>query len=188
VPRAGLSEDRVVEAAELLADEGEPVTLAVLARRLGVQVPSLYKHVAGSDDLHRLMSIRAKNEFADMLMRAAVGKSGSDALAALADAYRDWAITHPGRYATTLRAPDANDEDDMTASSRAIQIIFDALGGYGLSNNDLVDATRIFRSTLHGFVTLDAAGAFALPDLDRSFGRMVAMFRASLAEWPALTI
>jgi AcrR family transcriptional regulator len=188
VPRAGLSEDRVVEEAELLADEGEPITLAALARRLGVQVPSLYKHVGGSDDLYRLMSIRAKNEFTEVLARAAVGKSGSDALDALATAYRDWATEHPGRYATTLRAPDASDEDDMTASSRAIQVIFEALGGYGLSDEDLVDATRIFRSSLHGFVTLTAAGAFALPDLDRSFRRMLAMFRASLSDWQSLTI
>ena len=188
MPRAGLSEDRVVEEAELLADEGEPVTLAVLARRLGVQVPSLYKHVAGADDLQRLMSIRAKNEFADVLARAAVGKAGGDALAALSTAYREWATAHPGRYATTLRAPDAEDSDDLAASSRAIQVIFDALGGYGLGDQDLIDATRIFRSSLHGFVTLIAAGAFALPDLDRSFRRMVAMFRLSLDEWSSLTI
>ena len=188
MPRAGLSEDRVVEEAETLADEGETVTLATLARRLGVQVPSLYKHVAGADDLLRLMSIRAKNEFADVLTRAAVGKSGGDALDALAEAYRQWATVHPGRYATTLRAPDPADEDDLAASSRAIQIIFDALGGYGLGDEDLVDATRIFRSSLHGFVTLTEAGAFKLPDLDRSFRRMLAMFRLSLAQWPSLTI
>lgn len=188
MPRAGLSEDRVVEEAESLADEGSPVTLAVLARRLGVQVPSLYKHVAGADDLLRLMSIRAKNEFADVLGRAAVGKSGPDALDALAESYRAWATAHPGRYATTLRAPDPADEDDMAASSRAIQIIFDALAGYGLGDSDLVDATRIFRSTLHGFVTLTAAGAFALPDLDGTFRRMLTMFRTSLADWPSHTI
>jgi AcrR family transcriptional regulator len=188
VPRAGLSEDRVVEEAENLADEGAAVTLVELARRLGVQVPSLYKHVSGSDELHRLMSIRAKNEFADVLTRAAVGKSGADALAALAVAYRNWATQHPGRYATTLRAPDAADPADLDASGRAIQVIFDALGGYGLVDKDLVDATRIIRSSLHGFVTLTAAGAFALPDLDQSFARMVAMFRTTLAEWPSLTI
>ena len=188
MPRAGLSEDRVVEEAELLADEGASVTLVELARRLGVQVPSLYKHVSGADDLHRLMSIRARNEFADVLARAAVGKSGGDAIEALSIAYRDWASAHPGRYATTLRAPAADDPEDLAASSRAIQVIFDALGGYGLTELELIDATRLIRSSLHGFVTLTAAGAFALPDLDRSFGRMIAMFRASFAQWRSLTI
>jgi AcrR family transcriptional regulator len=188
VPRAGLSEDRVVEEAEFLADEGAPVTLVELARRLGVQVPSLYKHVAGADDLQRLVSIRAKDELADVLARATVGKAGPDAVTALAYAYRDWAVEHPGRYATTLRAPDDADPLDVAASSRAIQVIFDALAGYGLVDQDAIDATRIFRATLHGFVTLDAAGAFALPDLDRSFARLVAVLRLSLDEWPSLTI
>jgi AcrR family transcriptional regulator len=188
MPRAGLSEDRVVEEAELLADEGGPVTLVELARRLGVQVPSLYKHVAGADDLQRLVSLRARTELSDVLTRSTVGKSGPDAVAALATAYRDWATAHPGRYATTLRAPNPDDPADIAASSRAIQVIFDALAGFGLVDDDAIDATRLFRSTLHGFVTLVAAGAFALPDLDRSFRRMVAVFQLSLAQWPALTI
>ena len=188
MPRAGLNSDRVVEAAELLADEGEPLSLAVLARRLGVQVPSLYKHVAGVDELQRQVANRAKVELGDALTRAAVGKAGPDAVAALAVAYRDWALEHPARYATTLRAPDPNDPDDMAAAGRAIQVIFDALAGYGLADDDAIDATRYIRSTLHGFVALIAAGAFALPDLDRSFEQMVAVLQLGFAQWPSRTI
>lgn len=188
MPRAGLSEDRVVEEAEILADEGVPVTLGELARRLGVQVPSLYKHVGGADDLQRLVSIRAKNELGDVVARATVGKAGPAAVAALAYAYRNWAVAHPGRYATTLRAPNDSDPLDVEASGRAIQVVFDALAGYELVGQDAIDATRIFRATLHGFVTLNAVGAFALPDLERSFARLVAVLQLSLAEWPSLTI
>jgi AcrR family transcriptional regulator len=188
VPRAGLTKNRVVEEAELLADEGEPVTLAVLARRLGVQVPSLYKHVAGADGLQRSVANRAKIELGDVLARAAVGKAGPDAVAALSVAYRDWATAHPGRYAFTLRAPDPNDPEDFAAASRAIQVIFDALAAYGLVEDDVIDATRYFRSMLHGFVALIAAGAFALPDLDRSFAQMVAVLQLGLAQWPSLRI
>jgi AcrR family transcriptional regulator len=188
VPRAGLSGDRVVEEAEMLSDEGEPVTLAVLARRVGVQVPSLYKHVASLDDLHRLMSIRARTELASLLERATAGKAGSDAVAALAYAYRDWAVRHPGRYELTLRAPDPHDEADLAASSRAIQVIFNALAAYGLDGDDAIDATRFTRAALHGFVTLNAAGAFALGDLDRSFARLVGVLQLSLGQWASLTI
>ncbi len=188
MPRAGLSEDRVAREAELLADEGSPVTLAALAARLGVQTPSLYKHVAGADDLQRLIAIRARHELAEVLARATVGKASDDAVEALALAYRDWAFAHPGRYATTLRAPDPADPADMEVSSRAIQIIFDALAGYGLGEDDAIDATRLIRSTLHGFVTLVAGGAFALGDLDRSFRRLVATLQLGLRNWAAVTI
>jgi AcrR family transcriptional regulator len=183
VPRAGLSESRVVEEAEQLADEGGPVTLAALAARLGVRVPSLYKHVAGADALQQLVATRAKNELAEVLGRASIGRARADAVEAIAWAYRGWASEHPGRYATTLRAPVPDDAADVAASERAIRVVFDALNGYGLSGTDAIDATRILRATLHGFVTLDAAGAFGLPDLDRSFSRLVAGLQVMLGSW-----
>nr|MDT0664287.1 TetR family transcriptional regulator [Micromonospora sp. DSM 115978] len=53
MPRAGLSRDRVVAEAAALADTAglDAVTLSTLADRLGVRVPSLYKHVDSLDDL-----------------------------------------------------------------------------------------------------------------------------------------
>jgi AcrR family transcriptional regulator len=190
VPRAGLSSQRVVEEAELLADEtGSPaVSLAVLAARLGVRVPSLYKHVAGSDALQRLISIRAKSELADVLGRATVGMARDEAVGALSRAYRDWATAHPGRYAATLRAPKSDDADDVDASERAIRVIFDALAGYGLVGEDAIDATRLLRASLHGFISLDAAGGFGLPHVDRTFARLVASAQLMLTEWRPVTI
>lgn len=190
MPRAGLSEERVVDEAGLVADEtGSPaVSLAALAARLGVQVPSLYKHVSGADDLHRLVSLRARNELADALARATVGRSGDEAVGSIAVAYRDWAVAHPGRYPLTLRAPRIDDPADMDASGRAVGVMFDALAGYGLVEEDAVDATRMLRSVLHGFVSLNAAGAFELPDLDRSFARMVASVQLALRQWRSVTI
>jgi AcrR family transcriptional regulator len=184
VPRAGLSEGRVVEEAEQLADEGGVVTLAAIAARLGVRVPSLYKHVAGSDALQQLIATRAKNELADVLGRASVGRARADAVEAIAWVYRRWATEHPGRYATTLRAPVPDDAADLTASERAIQVVLDALNGYGLTGAAAIDATRMLRATLHGFVALDAAGAFGLPDLDRSFARLIAGLQVMLESWP----
>jgi AcrR family transcriptional regulator len=53
VPRNTLARDRVVEAALALLDaEGlDAVTMPALAKRLGVGTMSLYRHVAGKDDL-----------------------------------------------------------------------------------------------------------------------------------------
>ena len=47
-----------------------------------------------------------------------------------------------------------------------------------------IDATRALRSTLHGFVTLELAGDFALPvDVDRSFARLIRGLVTALANW-----
>ncbi|MEV1143797.1 TetR family transcriptional regulator, partial [Micromonospora sp. NPDC049799] len=54
MPRAGLTPQTVVRAAADLADEVglDRLTLAAVAARLGVALPSLYKHVRGADALH----------------------------------------------------------------------------------------------------------------------------------------
>jgi hypothetical protein len=75
----------VVGEAARLADEvgHERVTLAAIAERFGVAVPSLYKHVAGIDDVHRHLAGRAVRELGEALATAAVGKARGDALRAI---------------------------------------------------------------------------------------------------------
>jgi AcrR family transcriptional regulator len=166
-----LSEDRVIVEAERIADEVglTRLTLAALAESLGVRQPSLYKHIDGMDDLQRSIAIRAKIELGDVLGRAAVGKSGDDAIRAIAAAYRRWAIAHPGRYSATVRAPEPEDADDLV-----VGIVLDILEGYDIHDTDAIDATRAIRSTLHGFIALESAGGFGLPvDIGRSFDRLV---------------
>nr|WP_256431856.1 TetR-like C-terminal domain-containing protein [Frigoribacterium sp. CFBP 13707] len=115
---------------------------------------------------------------------AVVGRSGDDAVAALADAYRRWALTHPGQYPLTVRAPREGDADDLAVSERATSVVYTALDGYGLDGDDAVDATRFLRAALHGFVSLETSGAFALPvDLERSWRRAVQHVVAALAAW-----
>jgi AcrR family transcriptional regulator len=171
-----LSEDRVIVEAERIADEVglTRLTLAALAESLGVRQPSLYKHIDGMDDLQRSIAIRAKIELGDVLGRAAVGKSGDDAIRAIAAAYRRWAIAHPGRYSATVRAPEPEDADDQVASATVVGIVLDILEGYDIHDTDAIDATRAIRSTLHGFIALESAGGFGLPvDIGRSFDRLV---------------
>lgn len=190
MPRAGLTTLRVVQEAEDVADEVglTSLTLAAIAPRLGVRMPSLYKHVAGMDALQRLVSIRAKTELADVLARAAAGQSGAQALTAMFHAGRTWAKAHPGRYAATVRAPDADDDDDIDASNTVLNIALAGLAGYHLTGDDAIDAVRALRSTLHGFITLEQAGGFGLPtDVDRSFERIIAALALSFTAWPPET-
>jgi AcrR family transcriptional regulator len=186
MPRAGLSEDRVVTAAELMADEvGLPkVTLAALAERFGVRQPSLYKHIESLAGLHRSISIRAKKELADVLARAAVGRSRQDAIQSVSHAYRTWALAHPGRYEALQRAPAQGDKEDEAVSAALITLFADCLAGYDLHADDAIDAIRALRSALHGFVTLEMGGAFRLPvDIDHSFDRLVSGLVLAIAGW-----
>jgi AcrR family transcriptional regulator len=186
MPRAGLTEERVVEEGERFADEVglSSLTLAALAERLGVRQPSLYKHITGTDGLRRSIALRAKDELAIVLGRAAVGRARGEAITAMALAYRAWAHQHPGRYAAAQRAPVPGDIDDEIASASVTQVAFDVMAGYELRDEDAVDAIRALRAALHGFVTLEAAGGFGLPvDVDRSYDRLVAGLTTAFAGW-----
>lgn len=188
MPRAGLSPDRVVDAAAELADEIglQQLTLAALAERLGVRQPSLYKHIDSLAGLRRSISLQAKHELGDVLIRAAVGRSGADAIHSMSRAYRDWGLLHPARYTAAQWIAGPEDEEDAAASLAAIQIIADVLTAYELEGDDAIDAIRAFRSTLHGFVSLEAAGSFGLDvDIDRSFDRLVRGFIIALTSWSA---
>jgi hypothetical protein len=56
------------------------------------------------------------------------------------------------------------------------------LSGFGLTGDDMVHAIRGLRALMHGFVSLEAAGGFAMPlDLDESYHRLVDGFGKQLA-------
>jgi AcrR family transcriptional regulator len=176
----------VVDEAELIADEVglSQLTLAVLAERLGVRQPSLYKHVEGLGAVHRSIAVRAKRELGETLGRAAIGRSRGDAIIAISEAYRRWALAHPGRYAAAQRAPAAGDLEDEAVSRAAVQVVSDVLAGYNLRGDDAVDAIRAMRAALHGFVALEVGGGFGLPvDVDRSFDRLVSGLVTAFARW-----
>jgi len=179
MPRAGLTPSVVIAEAAALADEVgyEQLTLAALAARFGVAVPSLYKHVGGLDDVRRGVTMLALGELGEVLVaarEATVELDGSAQLRALADAYRGYARAHPGRYAATVRAAPPDEPVHRAASDAVLHTVLALLAGRGLAGDDAIDAARALRAGLHGFVALEAAGGFGLPrDIDRSFERMV---------------
>jgi len=188
VPRAGLTPELVVARGAELADEVglDKLTLAMVAQAFGVAQPSLYKHVRGLDALLQRISALATAELTDALAEAAAGRAGGDAVRATADAYRAYAKARPGRYAATQRVPDPDDPAHVAAGERAVGTIAAVLRGYGLDGDDAIDATRALRSALHGFVMLERAGGFGLPQsVDRSFAQLVAALEVAFAAWPA---
>lgn len=184
--RAGLDRARVVEAAAELADaEGlEAVTLARVAASLGVKAPSLYNHVGGRDDLLRGVALRGLVELGSALRDAAIGRSGTDALTAAAGAYRRFVLEHPGRYAAgAVTAPAPGDAEHLAAATAVVDVLRAVLRAWDLDEDATVRALRAYRSAVHGFATLEAAGGFGLPtDLDASFDALIATLAAGLQE------
>ena len=180
MPRAGLSGGEVVAAAAGLADEigYAGLTMGLLAERLGVRTPSLYKHVGGLDDLQHQLATLAMTEVGEVIRDAVQGLAGADALAALLHAIRGYVTQHPGRYMATaggggavLRGPD---DPLLAASARVLATIAAVLRGYGIAEDELDHAIRTIRCTIHGFAMLEASGGFQWSnDPDESFEWMI---------------
>lgn len=150
-----------------LADEigFDQVTASALARRFDVKVASLYSHVKSSHDLKTRIALFALEELADRVAAALAGRAGKDALAAFADAYRDYAREHPGRYdAARLRL----DPETAAASAgvRHAQMTRAILRGYDLTEPDQTHAVRMLGSVFHGYVSLEMAGGFSHTAID----------------------
>ncbi|MGI5136068.1 MULTISPECIES: TetR/AcrR family transcriptional regulator [unclassified Streptomyces] len=187
MPRAGLTVERVVEAAADLADEVgfEQVTLSALARHFGVKDASLYSHVRNLQDLRTRLALLAGGEMIDRIAAAVAGRAGKQALAAFADAYRAYALERPGRYAATQIRVDQSLVADSPALRRTAEITYGMLRAYGLEEPDLTDAVRLLRSTFHGYCALEAAGGFGAPrDVQASWDKAVDALHVALEHWP----
>ncbi|MBC7795204.1 MAG: TetR family transcriptional regulator, partial [Clostridia bacterium] len=74
--RVGLSSGIVIQEAVRLADQRglSNLTMAALARRLSVALPSLYAHVRNGDQLRRSIAAVGSNELAVRLGAAVQGR------------------------------------------------------------------------------------------------------------------
>jgi AcrR family transcriptional regulator len=180
-PRAGLSYERVIDGAVSVVENGSELTLAAVARHLGVRTPSLYNHVANLEDVRRGLTVRALTALGQRVQRAAVGRAGADALRAVAVAYRRFVIEHPGLAAATLPTTEVDDPEIQRAGVEILAVILAVLAAFGLPESDRVHAARALRSALHGFATIEAAGGFGLDvDVDASFERMISLLTTAL--------
>ncbi|WP_436757309.1 TetR/AcrR family transcriptional regulator [Streptosporangium sp. V21-05] len=178
MPRAGLDPAAVVAAGAALADEVglANLTMGLLAERVGVRTPSLYKHVNGQEDLNRRIAVLAIGQAADAMGGAIQGYAGRDALAAAARAFRAFVLEHPGRYAATIgMEPSGPDDPLATESRRAMDAFAAVLRGYEIEEPHVDHALRMLRSLCHGFATLQAANGFQWSaDIDESFEWLIA--------------
>jgi AcrR family transcriptional regulator len=177
MPRAGLSASGVVDAASTLVDEigFHELTMGVLAQRLAVRPPSLYKHVENLADLQHRIATAAMTELGDTIRDALQAKAGHDALHAMFTAVRTYVRNHPGCYTATVGAKFTGPDDPLLeASARVLESIGAVLRGYGVGDRDSDHAIRAMRCMIHGFASLSAMDAFQWgADVETSFDWMI---------------
>ncbi|WGS45453.1 TetR/AcrR family transcriptional regulator [Burkholderia sp. JSH-S8] len=186
--RAGLTVDRLVEAGAKLADEAgfEHVTGAALARGFNVKLASLYSHIPSLDDLKARIALFALKELTDRATDALAGRTGKDALVALANVYREYARVHPGRFAAA-RYPVSHERAAASEGPRLASMTAAVLRSYDIPDTEQVHAIRLLGGFFMGYATLEGSGSFShsAPDATSSWLRSLDALDVTLRNWPS---
>ena len=182
--KRGLDTQTILNAAAELAEEKglENVSLLQVAEKLGVKSPSLYNHLSGLQELSSGIAKLAITRLEDAVRSAAVGRSKRDALTEIASAYRRFAKENPELYKAILRFPSYHDSGIQEAGHAVVRILYQVMEPYHYSKEETLHFVRGFRSTLHGFVSLEEAGFFQSTEanVEESYKQLVSRLISTL--------
>jgi AcrR family transcriptional regulator len=155
--RSGRLDDIVIAARKLLETGGpDAVTMRAIADRLGIQAPSLYKHIPDKAALEAAIIAAGFAEQAETFAKA-IARS-RDPLTALSRAYRAWALEHPHLYRLMTNRPIDRDRLPQGVEASAADPLVKACGGDA-------NRARAAWAFAHGMTSLEIAGRFP-PDAD----------------------
>jgi AcrR family transcriptional regulator len=173
---------QIADTARALLDAEGPqaLTMRRIAGALGIKAPSLYKHVPDKAALEALVVAAGFAELADTLAAAAAADGAGHAdgpgkLAAIAGAYRAYAVARPHLYRLMTQQPLRRDLLPAGLEARAAQPLAEA-AGYDEAR------ARAMWAFAHGMVSLEIDGRFPpQADLDEAWRAGLAAFAPSPA-------
>lgn len=183
---ARTSREAIVEAARALLEQDglDAVVMSVVAERVGVRGPSLYKHVADRSALIRAVGDLVTADLRATLDRAmSTGDPAAD-LRALALAYRAFVRANPNGYGLLF----AHLEPDLQADPKAVAdlgrpIVAAVTRLIGRDGPEALEAGRTLVAWAHGFVSMELAGGFRLGgDLDAAYATGIDLILAGISE------
>jgi AcrR family transcriptional regulator len=145
--------EEIVRAARAILEEGgrDALTMRNLGARLEIKAPSLYKHVAGKEELEAVLIAEALDEIGTALA-SAVDRASGDRLEALVTAYREYALAHPHLYRLATEQPLPRDRLPAGLEDRAAAPLLAVTGDR--------DRARAVWAFAHGMVQLELVGRF----------------------------
>lgn len=164
--------DIVCAAIACIQKEGESA-LGVnrVARELGIQPPSLYNHIAGNDELRRLVVVEGWRRIAACLPSATEIEDGRERLKKSAYRFRRFVQENSSLYAVLMRYKlDLSVPEFAAIFGQVIKFYSEILEPLGFSSDEIVHTSRLATSVMHGFVSVEQAGLFTYSlSTDESF-------------------
>jgi AcrR family transcriptional regulator len=160
---AKTSDDDIVRAARKLVErEGaDGLSMQAVADEVGVRAPSLYKRFADRAELLAAVELQALASLGHALERAAKGAAPASDLREMGHAYRRFAKNHPRLYEMLFSRSAPRGKDADRARAEAAKPLLDRVAHLVGPERALASA-RVVTSFVHGFVSMENAGAFRL--------------------------
>jgi hypothetical protein len=111
-------------------------------------------------EMRRFLAVKGYRELHQRIEREIDGKSGSDALRAMAYAMRNYALERPGLSAATFRDPVVDSREWHEAGSKLAQTVSGVFARCGLEGDQAQHALRMLRSLTRGFVIHEMAASY----------------------------
>ncbi|MCL2199804.1 MAG: WHG domain-containing protein [Defluviitaleaceae bacterium] len=141
----------------------EKVTLKELAKELGIRSPSLYNHIQGLDELRNSVMLYGWSQLGNSVAMSAIGKSGDEAVRAMCKSYRDYIMANPGVFDAMMWLNRNSSQEAEQTTDDLARLVAMILAGYNLGENEKIHASRMFRSFLQGFCSIDKNNCFSDP-------------------------
>lgn len=178
-PRLNLDLNTILDTAADMADSNgiDAVTLAELAKKLGIKTPSLYNHFNGMNGLRLHLAVYGIEKLYELLVKSTIGKSGDEAIHKLAEEYVSFVRKRPGLYDAIILVPDPRDSELQKSGDKIVDLVTRVLSAYNLEYENEIHLVRGLRSLLHGFASLEQKGGFGIPlSTDKSLSIMIDTF------------
>lgn len=162
MPRKGLNKETVIDAAiELIRDKGnQAFSINELARWLEIKPASLYNHIQSIDELINEVGSRIAAMLRSAESDAIEEKNRDEALLALCNAYRAFAMKNAELYQINMGRQFVGHDFEKAKKGEIVDPIMKILSEYDLDDSQKMHWHRILRAMLHGYALQEFAGRF----------------------------
>lgn len=133
-------------------------------------------------ELRRQLAIDGYRGLSQRIEDAIRGKSGNDAIGAMAHAMRGYALAHPGLAAASFRSLDVKSPEWQAGGEALAATVMAAFETSGLYGKDVSHAALILRCLVRGFIVNEMSTPHSSLDFHESFAIAVRMFICGLPE------
>lgn len=152
-----------------------------IAADLVTEMEAFFGKVDTIPQMKQALAIAGYQGLRRQIEKAIEGKTGSDAVRAMALAMRSFALGSPGLAVASFRDPEVDNPEYQKAAGELAQTVLRVFSNVGITDESAKHAIRILKSLVRGFVLGEMSAPVARPmEYQKSYVFAVEMFVSGL--------